>query len=160
MRSIIYKAGIKVDFLTEGKDTNNEYCEFRCSIKPESRTPMPHYHQGFDETVFGEKGIVTWTVNGKTKNVGQGETIFIPRGAVHMFENKSKETVDFLCRITPCDAFGPEYFEDIATVLNVDGLPDFQKLQDIMKQYGLIPVLGFKRKLVFAIIGLIRKMKS
>jgi quercetin dioxygenase-like cupin family protein len=160
MRSIIYKAGVKVDFLKESKDTNNEYCEFRCSIPSASRTPMPHYHQGFDETVYGEKGIVTWTVNGKTKNVGPGETLFIPRGAVHMFENKSNQTVEFLCRTTPGDAFGPEYFEAIATVLNVDGIPDFQKLQDIMKQYGLIPVLGFKRKLIFAIIKLIRKVKS
>jgi quercetin dioxygenase-like cupin family protein len=160
MRSIIYKAGVKVDFLKESKDTNNEYCEFRCSIRPASRTPMPHYHQNFDETVYGEKGIVRWTVNGKTTNVGPGETLFIPRGAVHMFENKSDQTIEFLCRTTPGDAFGPEYFEDIATVLNVDGLPDFQKLQDIMKQYGLIPVLSFKRKLIFAIIKLIRKIKS
>ena len=160
MRSIIFKAGVNVDFLNESKDTNNEYCEFRCSIKPKSRTPMPHYHQGFDETVYGEKGIVIWTVNGKTKNVGPGESLFIPRGAVHMFENKSDQTVEFLCRTTPGDAFGPEYFENIATVLNVDALPDFEKLKDIMKQHGLIPVLSFKRKLIFTIIKLIRKIKS
>jgi len=160
MKSIIYKAGVKVDFLKEGRDTNNEYCEFHCSIKPASRTPMPHYHQGFDETVYGEKGIVIWTVNGKTKNVGPGESLFIPRGAVHMFENKSDQTVEFLCRTTPGDTFGPEYFEDIATVLNVDALPDFEKLKDIMKQHGLIPVLSFKRKIIFTIIKLIRKIKS
>ena len=105
MRSIIFKAGVKVDFLNESKDTNNEYCEFRCSIKSASRTPMPHYHQGFDETVYGEKGIVIWTVNGKTKNVGPGETLFIPRGAVHMFENKSDQTVEVLCRTTPGDTY-------------------------------------------------------
>jgi len=160
MKSIVYKAGINVDFLKEGRDTNNEYCEFRCSIKSASRTPLPHYHQGFDETVYGEKGIVRWKVNGKATDLGPGEKLFIPSGAIHMFENKSNETVEFLCRTTPGNVFGPEYFEDIATVLNVDGLPDFKKLQDIMKHHGLIPIVSFKRKLIFAIIGLIRKIKS
>lgn len=160
MRSIIFKAGITVDFLKESKDTNHEYSEFRCLIKPGSRTPLPHYHQGFDETIYGEKGNVIWTINGKKINVGPGETLLIPRGTVHTFENKSNETVEFLCRTAPGDVFGPEYFEDIATVLNVDGLPDFDKLQQVMKQHGLVPVLGFKRQLIFAIIGLIRKIKS
>ena len=77
-----------------------------------------------------------------------------------MFENKSNETVEFLCRTTPGNAFGSQYFDDIATVLNADGLPDFKKLQDIMKQHGLIPVLGFKRRLIFAIISVLRKIKS
>lgn len=78
MRSIIFKAGITVDFLKESKDTNHEYSEFRCSIKPASRTPLPHYHQGFDETIYGEKGNVIWTINGKKINVGPGETLVIP----------------------------------------------------------------------------------
>ncbi|QHW00232.1 cupin domain-containing protein [Spirosoma endbachense] len=160
MKTIVYKAGITVDFLREGRDTNDEYCEFRCSIKPSSRVPMPHYHQGFEEIVYGEKGIVSWTVNGKTTDIGPGEKLVIPVGAIHMFENKSNETVEFLCRTTPGNAFGSDYFEDIATVLNADGLPDFNKLQDIMKQYGLIPVVGLKRRLIFAIINLIRKIKS
>ena len=160
MKSIVYKAGVKVDFLKEGKDTNGEYCEFRCSIKRASRTPMPHYHQGFDETVYGEQGIVRWTVNGKATDLGPGEKLLIPAGVKHMFENRSNETVEFLCRTAPGNAFGPAYFEDIATVLNADGLPDFRKLQRIMKQHGLIPVLSFKRKVIFAILGAIRKLKS
>ena len=159
MKSIVYKAGIKVDFLKEGRDTNNEYCEFRCIIKPSSRVPMPHFHQGFDETVLGEKGIVQWTVDGKVTDLGPGEKLFIPMGAIHMFENKSTETVEFLCRTSPGNAFGPEYFEDIATVLNADGLPDFKKLQEVMRGHGLIPVLDFKRRLIFAVINLIRKVK-
>ncbi|QIP12510.1 cupin domain-containing protein [Spirosoma aureum] len=41
---------------------------------------MPHYHQGFEETVYGEKGIVRWTVNGKTTDIGPGEKLIIPVG--------------------------------------------------------------------------------
>jgi quercetin dioxygenase-like cupin family protein len=160
MKTIVYKAGVTVDFLKEGKDTNNEYCEFRCSIKPGSRTPMSHFHKAFDETVYGEKGIVTWTVNGQATEVGPGQKLHIPSGVIHMFQNKSNETVEFLCRTTPGDVFGAEYFEHIATVLNVEGIPDFKKLQEIMKQHGLMPVVGFKRKVIFAIIGIIRKLKS
>ena len=121
---------------------------------------MPHYHESFDETVFGEKGIITWTVNGKTTDVGPGEKLFIPRGVTHMFENRTNQTIEFRCQTTPAKVFGPEYFEDIATVLNVDSVPDFAELQNIMKSHGLIPVPGFKRTLIFAILGLIRKMKG
>jgi hypothetical protein len=77
-----------------------------------------------------------------------------------MFENKSDDTVEFLCHTTPATAFGPAYFEDIATVLNADGIPDFKRLQVIMRNHGLIPVVSIKKKLIFGIIGLIRKIKS
>ena len=77
-----------------------------------------------------------------------------------MFENETSETITFRCRTTPGGVFGPAYFQDIAAVLNVDGLPDFGKLQDITKSHGLIPLPGFKRALIFAILGLVRKLKS
>jgi len=160
MKSIIYNEGIEVHFLKEAQDTDNKYCEFLCVIKAGARNPMPHYHKSFDETVFGEKGIVTWTVDGKTTAVGPGEKLFIPRGVTHMFENKTNQAIEFRCQTTPADVFGPGYFEDIATVLNIDGIPDFKKLQSVMTQHGLIPVPGFKRKIIFGILGLIRKIKG
>ena len=160
MRTISFKGGVDVHFLKEGRDTSNEYCEFVCVIKPGIRTPMPHYHERFDETVWGKKGIVTWTVDGKVTDVGPGDTLFIPRGATHHFDNRTKETIEFLCRTAPGDAFGPQYFEDMAAVLNADGLPDFGRLQDVMKSHGLIPVLDFKRTVIFTVLGLVRKIKG
>ena len=46
------------------------------------------------------------------------------------------------------------------SIQNIEGIPDFKKLQSIMIQHGLIPVPGLKRKIIFAILGLIRKMKG
>jgi quercetin dioxygenase-like cupin family protein len=160
MRTISFKGGVEVHVLKDGRETGNEYCEFLCVIRPGIRTPMPHYHALFDETVWGRKGVVTWTVDGKATDVGPADTLFIPRGAIHHFENRMKEPIEFLCRAAPGNAFGAQYFEDIATVLNVDGLPDFRRLQDVMKSHGLIPVLGFKRRVLFAVLGVVRKLKG
>ena len=159
VRSIIFKGGVEVHFLKEAKDTDNEYSEFRCVIRPGARTPMPHYHESFEETVHGQKGVATWTVGGKTIDVGPGQSVQIPRGVTHSFENRTREPIEFLCKTAPGQVFGAAYFEDIAEVLNVDGLPDFDRLQDVMRRHGLVPVLGFKRKLIFALLGTIGKVK-
>lgn len=159
MKIIKYKEGIEVHFKQEGKDSNNELSIFNCIIPSKSRTPMPHYHSDFDETVFGVKGTISWTVDGKTSEIGPGDSIFIPRGITHSFSNNTTETVEFLCHVSP-GILNSDYFEDIAEVINVDGIPDFNQLQLVMKKHGLIPVLDAKRKLIFYILGIIRKFKK
>ena len=144
MKIIKYNEGLEVHFKQEGKDSNNELSIFTCIVPSKSRTPMPHYHSHFDETVFGVRGIITWTVDGKNTEIAPGDSIFIPRGITHSFSNNTAETVEFLCHITP-GILNSDYFEDMAEVINVDGIPDFDQLQLVMKKHGLIPVLGAKR---------------
>ena len=120
---------------------------------------MPHYHEQFDETVYGLKGVTTVTLDGKKVNVNAGESVLIPRGSVHEIANNSKETIEFLCEIRP-GSFGYTYFRDIEPVVNADGLPDIDKLKAVMKNHGLVPVLGFKHVLVFGVLRLLRKFKK
>ena len=159
MKNIVFNGGLEVNFLQEGKDTNYEISIFKCIMPSGVRTPMPHYHAGFDETVKGLKGVITWTVGEKTTDVGPGDSVFIPRGVIHSFANKTGETVEFVCEIRP-GTFGAEYFEEIATVLNTKGIPDFKELKNIMRSHGLVPVLGLKRQLIFGILDIIRKLKG
>ena len=63
------------------------------------------------------------------------------------------------CHVSP-EIFGAPYFEDVAKVINVEGLPDFDKLQTVMKSHGLVPVLGLKQRMVFAVIRAIRRFRT
>ena len=52
---------------------------------------------------------MTWTVDGKQIDVGPGQALCIPRGAVHRFDNNTSHDVKVLCLVTPA-AIGPQYF--------------------------------------------------
>jgi uncharacterized RmlC-like cupin family protein len=72
-----------------------------------------HSHDHFEETIYGVEGVLTWTVDGKLIDVGLGQALCIPRGAVHRFDNNGTEHVKVLCVITPA-AIGPQYFLEMA----------------------------------------------
>ena len=156
---IVYKEGLEVHFSLDEKDTNKQLVVFKCIIPPKSRVPVRHYHKKFDETVYGLRGVTTYFVDGKTLLLNPGDTIFIPRGVVHGFVNKSKETTEFICYINP-GIFGAAYFRDLAEVINKKGLPDVDKIMEIMKRDGLVPVIDFKHALLFTIVRIIRFLKN
>jgi oxalate decarboxylase/phosphoglucose isomerase-like protein (cupin superfamily) len=80
------------------------------------------------------------TVDGKQIDVGPGQALCIPRGAVHRFDNVGRQDVKALCAITPA-AIGPQYFRESAAVINAaaGGPPDRVKMADIMHRHGLTP---------------------
>ena len=91
LKEIRFKGGIDVVFLSETADLN----KFKCIVQPEARTPVPHYHEKFDETIKGLVGITTIIVDGKTTQLSPGDSMVIQRGAVHQIANKTKDTIEF-----------------------------------------------------------------
>ena len=63
---------------------------------------------------------------------------FIPRGAVHGFNNLKPTTAKALAVVTPA-LIGPEYFRDMAAIINAGGPPDLEKIKAVMNRHGLIP---------------------
>jgi Cupin domain len=88
-------------------------------------------------------GVLTFTVDGKPVDIAPGETCFIPRGAVHGFDNLKPVDAKALSIITP-GLIGPIFFKEVAEIVNAGGPPDLQKLGMVMSKYGLIPVLPKK----------------
>ncbi|HEU4719479.1 MAG TPA: hypothetical protein VFU15_16665 [Bacteroidia bacterium] len=60
---------------------------------------------------------------------------------MHAFANKTDETIEFLCVANP-GVFGPDFFKDVAEVINAGGPPDMAKLKQAMLHHGLVPVAG------------------
>jgi mannose-6-phosphate isomerase-like protein (cupin superfamily) len=45
---------------------------------------------GYEETIYGIDGVLTWPVNGKQIDVGPRQALCIPRGAIHRFDNNAR----------------------------------------------------------------------
>lgn len=140
---IIGTKGLTVHFLLTGGESNGSIAAFELAVPGSQRLPAPaHSHDHYEETIYGLEGILTWTVNGKPIEVGPGEALCIPRGAVHRFDNNTSKHAKALCVITPA-AIGPEYFRQAFEVINAaaGGPPDRAKMLEIMRRHGLTPAL-------------------
>ncbi|MBL7696874.1 MAG: cupin domain-containing protein [Chitinophagaceae bacterium] len=144
MKKETIRAGqITIDFLLEAADTNGSSAIFEFLIPAGARVPIPHYHENFDETIYGLSGVLTFTVNGKAIDIHAGETCFIPRGAVHGFDNLKQVDAKALSIITPA-LLGPIFFREVAEIVNAGGPPDLKKLGSVMTKHGLVPVVPEK----------------
>src|ERR1700759_459752 len=115
-RDTIAVGPISIRFLIESADSNGSVTVFECTVPPQVPVPAAHSHDGFEGTIYGLAGGLTWTVNGREVPIGPGQTVCIPRGAEHGFVNHGDVDAIALCIATP-GVFGPTYFEEIAAVL-------------------------------------------
>ena len=132
---------LAVRFMITGGDSNGSVAIFELSVPAAQRLAAPaHSHDHYEETIYGIEGTLTWTVDGKQIDVGPGQALCIPRGAIHRFDNHGTHNVKALCVITPA-ALGPQYFRESADVINAaaGGPPDRLKMAEIMRRHGLTP---------------------
>lgn len=125
-----------IRFLVEAEATAGTAALFEFDVPAEGGTPPPHSHDGWEETIYGVRGTLTWSVDGVATAVGPGEVLCIPRGVVHHFENLGNEVATQLAVVTP-GLLGPGYFRDMAAVVNLDGPPDREAILDVMRRHGL-----------------------
>jgi quercetin dioxygenase-like cupin family protein len=130
---------VTIDFLLETADSNGSLAMFEFTVPAGAKVPLPHYHEHYDETIYGLEGVITFTIEGKPVDIAQGESYFIPRGVVHGFNNFSTENSKALAVITPA-LLGPNFFKECAQIVNAGGPPDLEKLKMVMTRHGLVPV--------------------
>jgi quercetin dioxygenase-like cupin family protein len=137
----IHLGPLGVRFLVTGDDAHGGLALFELTVPAAQRLAAPaHSHDHYEETVYGIQGVLTWTVNGQPIDVGPGQALCIPRGAVHRFDNHGSRDVKALCAITPA-AIGPQYFREAAEVISAaaGGPPDRVKMVEVMRRHGLTP---------------------
>ena len=133
--------GLSVRFLVTGSESNGSIATFELTVKGGERLMAPaHSHLHYEETIYGLEGVLTWTVDGTELELGPGQALCIPRGAVHRFDNHRQQDVKALCVITPA-AIGPQYFRECAeAIAEADGCaPDRARMMEIMLRHGLKP---------------------
>ena len=140
-KEIIKIGQIEIKFLLEASDTNGEITMFEFLVPCGVKVPLPHYHESYDEIVYGLEGIMTFTVDGKVIDLEAGQTLFISKGVVHGFNNLNPKTAKALAVATP-GLIGPEYFREIAEIVNAGGPPDIEKMKSVFKKHGLVPIIN------------------
>jgi len=132
---------LTVRFLITGDNSNSSIAAFELIVPGAQRLQAPaHSHDHYEETIYGLDGVLTWTVDGKSIDIGPGQALCIPRGAIHRFDNNGSRDAKALCVITPA-AIGPQYFRDSAELIKAaaGGPPDRAKMAEIMRRHGLTP---------------------
>jgi quercetin dioxygenase-like cupin family protein len=138
MPTTIRFAGLELQFLQDRHGTKDSLDLFTTTVQAGAGMPIPHYHDRWDETVYGLTGVTTWTVDGRDNDIGVGTSLFIPRGVVHGFANRTKDAATFLSILTP-GVLGPEYFQETADLVN-SGRSSPEAMRALMLRYGLVPV--------------------
>jgi quercetin dioxygenase-like cupin family protein len=134
---------LSIRFVLDAETSGGRATAFECDVPAHAVMSAAHSHDGFDETNYGLAGVTTFTVDGKLHELHPGEAVFIPRGAVHAFENRSGDDARFLAVVTP-GVLGPDYFKEIAAVLGAaaGGPPDPAAIGAVMRRHGLTPATG------------------
>ncbi|MGV3571616.1 MAG: cupin domain-containing protein [Ramlibacter sp.] len=126
---------IEIRYLVDGS-RERQPGMFEMILPPASNVPPPHSHKHSDEVLYVLEGRLRHVIDGVVRDLGPGDTIFTPRGAVHGFSNPFAETVRTLTVLTP--DIGADYFREAAEVVNAGGPPDRNRLAEVMLRHGLL----------------------
>jgi quercetin dioxygenase-like cupin family protein len=140
----IHVGPLVIRFLVSGADSGGSLAMFECGVPGGEPIPAPsHSHDGFEETIYGLEGVLTWTVDGAPVEIGPRQVLCIPRGAVHRFDNHGAADAKVLIVATP-GVFGPAYFREIAAVMAdaAGGPPDHARMGEVLRRHGLTPALS------------------
>jgi quercetin dioxygenase-like cupin family protein len=131
---------LAIRVLLEGEASGGSVAVFEFDVPAAARVPIAHSHDGYEETIYGLEGVLTWTVDGEQSDVGPGEVLCIPRGVVHRFDNDHEVDATMLAIISP-GILSFDYFREMAAVIEAatDGPPDPAALAEVMRRHGLTP---------------------
>ena len=128
-----------IRFLLTGDDTNGSVSVFEVTVPAGQKLAAPaHKNDAYEETLYGIEGVLTWNIDGKAIEVGPGQAVCIPRGAVHRFDNFGTEDAKQLSIVTPA-IMGPAYFREASEVVNAaaGGPPDAAKMVEVFRRHGM-----------------------
>jgi quercetin dioxygenase-like cupin family protein len=139
-REEIRVGAVTIRFLVEGEQSAGSVAVFEFDVPAGAKVPVAHGHDGYEEMIYGLEGVLTWTIEGTATDVGPGEALFIPRGAVHHFDNTGDADAKALAMVTP-GILGPDYFREVAAILDAagGGPPDLAAIAAVMRRHGVTP---------------------
>lgn len=131
---------LAIRFLVDGAASGGTVAMFEFDVPASAKLPVAHSHDAYEETIYGLRGVTTWTIEGEVVTIGPGDAVVIPRGVVHRFDNDGDEDATMLAVVTPA-LLGPDYFHELAAVVEAaaGGPPDPQQIVAVMLRHGLTP---------------------
>lgn len=112
---------------------------FEMRVPPGSNVPPPHSHKASEELVDVLEGTLRYTVGSEMRDLRPGKARATPRGVVHGFSNPHEHVARAL-EINTAD-IGPDYFHQVASIINAGGTPDRAAFLATMRCHGLEPAM-------------------
>lgn len=93
-----FKPGDQLNSVSEGFNqtivsVEGEWLDARLVIHPHASGPPEHIHTDFDETFTVKEGVLSILIDGESRLIKAGESVFIPRGTAHKPFNESDQMV-------------------------------------------------------------------
>src|SRR5688572_2670527 len=135
----IHIGPLGIRFLLTGDDTSGSVSVFEVTVPAGRKLAAPaHRNDAYEEILYGIEGVLTWTIDGQAIEVGPGQALCIPRGAVHRFDNFGTRDAKQLSIVTPA-IMGPAYFREAGEVVNAarGGPPDVARMVEVFRRHGM-----------------------
>jgi quercetin dioxygenase-like cupin family protein len=99
-------------FLVTGAESGGSMFAMDCVLGV-GGGPPPHRHLAEDELFYVFGGTVQFTMDGETRTVGTGESVFVPKGAAHSYINSGDTNARMIAIYTPAGMEG--WFLEVCT---------------------------------------------
>jgi quercetin dioxygenase-like cupin family protein len=119
--------GLEATVTTPSAATDGAYVEMDVTLEPKGHTNI-HYHPEQEETYEVLGGTLEVFRDGDWHKVPAGESLTVPRGAVHAFRNASQTPVRFLNVHRPALTF-QEYLETLDRLIRVGKVKGLKSLR-------------------------------
>ena len=83
------------------------------TLEPGGRIPC-HRHDTIEHEQVVLEGRMVISLDHREIEVGPGDSIFIPAGVSHWYENRESEPVRFLCMVPKTEDYQTEWLEEAA----------------------------------------------
>lgn len=128
----------RILFLKTARETDGELVEVRASYKPNSGKPPAHFHPNQEERFEVLSGLFRVNIGGEEADYRPGDTIQVPKGAVHWMFNSSDERGELLWQTRPALRTG-DFFERIWTLqrkaASEDAEPSLMQLAGVLNEH-------------------------
>jgi quercetin dioxygenase-like cupin family protein len=105
--------GATIQVLIGPEDRAPRFFTRRFTILPGGRIPK-HRHEDIEHEQVVLEGEMVIGLDDDERVVRAGDAIFIPAGVAHWYENRSSETMRFLCVVPRSEGYQTQWLEEDA----------------------------------------------
>ena len=112
-------SGERITFMQTASDTDGELLEFELELTPDGSVPGAHVHPQQEERFHVLSGRMKFRRGFRRIVAEAGETVIVPAGTVHKFENAGDDVAR--CRVEVVPALDMEHLLETTVELALEG---------------------------------------